>query len=180
MNNRFILTATLSALAFTGLLSASGVSGTGTLGVTANIQGSILVTFTTGSGGLTVTGTGTSAGSWAFGTVQMYGGSIASGLTRSLNNGIISYDLSTPVNIEVDTANTGSLTYLLAAWLTTADSFHAWTFNSVVLTSSPQTVDLTGTYGQANSYPFVLTVPAASSGASNTVSNTINFTATVN
>jgi hypothetical protein len=178
MNNKFILATALSAFAFTGLVSAQ-VSGGGTLGVTANIQGSILVTFTQATGGLAVGGTG-SAGTWAFGTVQMYGGTIATGLTRSLNNGIISYDLTTPVNIEVDTANTGSLTYLLAAWLTSADTSHAWTFNTVVLSATSQTVDATGTYGQPNSYPFILTVPTASHGASNTVSNTINFTATVN
>jgi hypothetical protein len=178
MKNKFILKS-LTALAFTGLASASGVSGTGTLGVTANIQGSILVTFTQATGGLALGGTA-SAATWTFGTVEMYGAAPTTGLTRNLNNGITSFDLTTPVNIEVDMANTGSPTYLLAAWLTSADTYHAWTFNSVVLGATSATVDAAGTYGQANSYPFILTVPAASSGASNTVSNTINFTATAN
>jgi len=179
MINKFVFASVLSTFALTGLVNAQ-VTGSGTLGVTGTIQGSILVTFTTATSGLAVTGTGTSAASLPFGTVQMYGGTPTTGLTRSLNNGITSYDMSTPINIEVDTANTGSATYLLSASLGTADSFHTWTFNSVALSTTPITVDLTGTYGQANPYPFVLTIPTASHGASNTVSNTIAFVATVN
>jgi len=178
MTKHFIFATTLSAFAFTGLVSAqSGISGSGTLGVTAQIQGSILVTFTSDVAGLAVTGTGSSAGALPFASEQMYGGTPATGVTRALTSNT-SYTLSTPVDIQVDVANTTTSTYLLAASLTTADTHHSFTFNSVVLSASPQTVDATGTYGQANSYTFILTVPAAS--VANTISNTINFTATSN
>ena len=176
MNNKFILASVLSA--FTGLVSAQ-VTGGGTLGVTADIQGSILVTFISDGAGLAVTGTGTSAGTLPFASEQMYGGTPAVGVTKVLTSNT-SFTLSTPVDIQVDVANTASATYLLKAWLTTADTHHTWTFNSVALSTSTQTVDATGTYAQANAYTFVLTVPASSNGAANTVSNTINFTATAN
>jgi hypothetical protein len=176
MKRQLILISVLSA--FTGLVSAQ-VTGGGTLGVTADIQGSILVTFISDGSGLAVTGTGSSSGSLPFSNEQMYGGTPATGVTKTLTSNT-SYTLSTPVDIQVDVANTASSSYLLKAWLTTADTHHTWTFNSVDLTSSSQTVDATGTYGQPNAYTFVLTVPASSNGAANTISNTVNFTATAN
>ena len=173
MNKQFILASVLSA--FTGLVSAQVVGG-GSMGVTADIQGSILVTFISDGAGLAVTGTGTSAATLPFASEQMYGGTPATGVTKVLN-GVTSFTLSTPVDVRVDIANSASATYTLAASLTTADTHHTFTFNSVALTAVAQTVDSTGGYAAPNAYPFVLTVPAASNGAANTVSNTINFTA---
>lgn len=177
MKNRIILVTVLSA--FTGLMSASGVTGSGTLQVTADIQGSILVTFTTDVAGLAVTGTGTSAGTLPFGTQKMFGGAPGTGVTKVVTIGT-GFTLSTPVDIEVDVANTNTTNYTLSAALNAADANHTWTFNNVVLTATPAAVDATGTYGQANSYVFILGVPQAYTAGANTVSNTINFTATAN
>src|SRR5208282_1582880 len=101
MNKKCILASVLSA--FTGLVSAQ-VSGNGSLGVTASIQGSILVTITSDGSGLAVTGSGTSSGTLPFASEQMYGGTVATGVTKTLTANT-SYTLSTPVDIQVDVAN---------------------------------------------------------------------------
>jgi hypothetical protein len=177
MKNTFILATTLSAFAFTGLVNAqAGVAGSGTLGVTANIQGSILLTFSAATSGAAVTGTGTSAGSLAFGTVQMYGGSVASGVTRTLT-GTTGFTLATPINIDVEVANSASAAYTLAAALTTADAVNTWTFNGVILSATTASITVAGLYG-TTPYGFVLGVPATE--ATSSLSNTINFTATTN
>jgi hypothetical protein len=176
MNNRFILASVLSALTLAGLASAQTV-GNGTMGVTADISSSILVTFTTATSGLAVTGSGTSAGALPIGSVQMYGGTTATGVTKTLQTNV-SYTLSTPVNVQVDVANVTSSTYTLAAWQVSADTHHTWTFNGVNLTGTTLQVDATGAYGTPNAYTFALLVPATSTN--NTVSGTINFTATAN
>ncbi len=177
MKNSFTVAIALFAFAFTGLLNAqAGVSGSGTLGVTANLQSSILLTFSAATSGAAITGTGTSAGSLAFGTVQMYGGSVASGVTRTLT-GTTGFTLSTPINIQVQVANSASAAYTLAAVLTTADAVNTWTFNGVILSATTASITVAGLYG-TTPYPFVLGVPA--SEATSSISNTINFTATTN
>jgi hypothetical protein len=176
MNHRFFLTSVLSALTLTGLASAQTV-GNGTMGVTADISSSILITFTSAPGGLAVTGTGSSAGALPIGSVQMYGGTTATGVTKALQTNV-SYTLTTPVNVQVDVANVTSSTYTLAAWEVSNDSHHTWSFNGVTLTGTTGPVDTAGGYGTPNPYNFVLLVPATSTA--NTVSGTVNFTATAN
>ena len=83
MKSRLILTTVLSALALTGALSAQ--TGSGTLGVTATVQGSINLTFVTDASGVAVTGTATSTASLAFGNVSMYSGTVPSGVTKTTN-----------------------------------------------------------------------------------------------
>jgi hypothetical protein len=150
--------------------------------VTADIQGSILVTFTSDAAGLALTGTGTSAGTLPFATQYMWNPSTVAattGVTKVVTKGT-GFTLSTPVDIEVDVANTNTTTYTLAASLSAADANHTWTFNSIALSATPVTVDAAGVYAQANAYTFMLTVPQAYTALANSVSNTISFTATAN
>jgi hypothetical protein len=65
MKNRLILASVLSAFALAG--GANAQTGSGTLSVTATVQGSISLTFVTDASGLAVTGTGTSTASLPFG-----------------------------------------------------------------------------------------------------------------
>ena len=81
MKNKFILITMLSAVAFTAVANAQ--TGSGTLGVTATVQGSINLTFVTDASGLAVTGTGTSAASLPFGTVGFYGGTVPAHVTKT-------------------------------------------------------------------------------------------------
>ena len=83
MKNRFVRATALSAFAFIGIANAQ--TGSGTLGVTADVAGSINLTFITDASGLAVTGTGTSTASLPFGTVSMYSGSVPTNVTKTVN-----------------------------------------------------------------------------------------------
>jgi hypothetical protein len=80
MRSRMVSTVLLGACLLTGVASAQ--TGSGTLGVTATVVGSISLTFVTDASGLAVTGTGTGTASLAFGTVSMLGNSVPTGVTR--------------------------------------------------------------------------------------------------
>lgn len=177
MKQTVALRIALGALAVLGVASAQTTSG-GTMGVTADIQGSINLIFSTATGGFAVTGTGTATASLPFGSVQMYGGTVPTNVTRTLT-GITSFTLSTPINVEVDLANQTSANYKLLATLNAADIVNSWTFNTVAVTAAgvvPQIA--TGTYGAAAPFVFAVTIPA--SNTSGSLSNSLNFTATAN
>src|SRR5580698_8604748 len=132
MKQTFALRIALGALAVLGVANAQTTSG-GTMGVTAHIQGSINLIFSTATGGFAVTGTGTATASLPFGSVQMYGGTVPTNVTRTLT-GKTAFTLTTPVNVEVDLANSTSATYGVLVNLTTTDAVNSWTFNSIAVT----------------------------------------------
>src|ERR1700674_2515585 len=127
MKNKFILTSVLSAVALAGVASAQ--TGSGALGVTAEVAGSINLTFVTDASGLAVTGTGTSTASLPFGTVSMYSGTVPTNVTKTVN-GTTSFDLSTPFDVRVDLANSASTTYTLTATLATSDAVNTWSIGA--------------------------------------------------
>jgi hypothetical protein len=77
MNNKLFLTGIFAALVLVGTASAQATAGSGSIGVSATVQGSINLTFATDPSGLAVTGTSTSAASLPLGNVSMYGGTFA-------------------------------------------------------------------------------------------------------
>ena len=178
MKNRLIISTVLSAFAFAGLANASGISGSGTLGVTAEIQGSINLLITTDASGVVLTGT-SSAASLDFGTVGSYGVTAPTNVTYT-GDTKTALTISTPVDVEVDLANSSSVTFDLAAVLTTADTVNTWTFNGVTLLSTGLGLPVVsaGTYGSAAAYNLAVSIPTSSHVSS--VSNTITFTATAN
>jgi hypothetical protein len=177
MKQTFALRIALGALAVLGVANAQTTSG-GTMGVTADIQGSINLIFSTATGGFAVTGTGTATASLPFGSVQMYGGTVPTNVTRTLT-GITSFTLSTPINVEVDLANQTSANYKLLATLNAADTVNTWTFNTVAVTAAGIVPQITaGSYGSAAPFVFAVTIPA--SNTSGSLSNSLNFTATAN
>jgi hypothetical protein len=88
--------------------------------------------------------------------------------------------ISTPVDVEVDLANSASTSFDLAAVLTSADATNTWTFNGVTLLSTGLGLPVVsaGTYGSAAAYNLAVSIPTLSHASS--VSNTITFTATAN
>src|SRR5271165_639232 len=142
MKNRVLLATVLTAFALAGLANAQ--AGSGTIGVTATVQGSILLTFVTDSSGLAVTGTTTSAASLPFGTVQMFGGSVPANVTKTVN-GLLSFDLSTVFCVRVDLANSPSNTYILTAVLATADPVNVWTLGASDISASGTPTNLNAT-----------------------------------
>src|SRR6202140_2338780 len=157
MKKTFILTIVLAFFTLIGVANAQ--TGSGTLGVTATIQGSINLTFVTDASGLAVTGTTTSTASLAFGAVRMYGGTVPANVTKTVN--ATSFDLSTPFDVRVDLANSASTTYTLAVILSAADGVNTWTLGPTDISAgASHAVTSTGTYGSALPYTLKLTIPA--------------------
>jgi hypothetical protein len=176
VRNKFLLTSVLSAFALIGVANAQTSSGT--LGVSANVQGSLNLTFVTDPSGLAVTGTTTSTASLPFATVQMYGGTVPANVTKTLN-GTASFALSTPFDVQVDLANSASTTYTLAAILSAVDSINTWFLGPTDISAgASHALTSTGAYATALPYVLKLTVPATA--AAGAVANSINFTATSN
>jgi hypothetical protein len=172
LQNKFILTTVLSAFTLIGVANAQ--TGSGTLGVTATVQGSINLTFVTDASGLAVTGTGTSTASLPLGNVSMYSGTVPANVTKTI--GATSFSLSTPFDVRVDLANSASTTYTLTATLAAADSINTWWLGAIdISAAAPHALTAAGVFGTAVPYTFKLTVPA--SATAGLVSNTINFTA---
>jgi len=174
MKNRLILAGAFSAF----VAVANGqVSGSGTMGITADVQGSINLTFVTDGSGMAVTGTTTAVASLPLGNVQMYGGSTPAGVTKATNS-TTSFTLSTPFDIKVDLANTTSANYSLTAALSTPDAVNKWLISAVDISAGGAiSITSTGAYGSVP-YTLALTVPA--SAAAGSISNTISFVATSN
>ena len=176
MNNKKLLVILLAVLTFAGIAQAQ--TGSGTLGVTVNVQGSVNLTFLTDASGMAVTGTTTSTASLPMGTVSMYGGTLPANVTRTINGAALSFNLSTPFDILVNISNSASTTYTLAAMLTAPDSVNVWTLGPTNISSGASfAMTSTGAYATALPYTLKLTVPAAATGL---ISNTIGFTATPN
>jgi hypothetical protein len=174
MKNRLILTSVLSAFALAGTANAVGLSGSGTLGVTAEVTGSINLTFVTNTSGIAVTGTGSSTASFDFGSVSKYGGTVPSNVTKTVNS--TSFDLATPFNVKVEQANSSLSTYTLTATLATADVVNVWTLGATDISDAAgHALTAAGEFGASVPYTLKLTVPA--SEAAGSISNTINFTA---
>lgn len=172
MKNRFILTSVLSAFALSGVGNAQ--TGSGTLGVSATVQGSINMTFVTDASGLAVTGTTTSTASLPFGNVSMYSGTVPANVTKTIH--ATSFDLSTPFDVRVDLANSASTTYTLTATLAAADSINTWSLGAIdISAAAPHALTAAGEFGTAVPYTLKLTVPASATAGS--ISNSINFTA---
>jgi hypothetical protein len=177
MKNKIFLTTALSAIAFSGLANAQATGG-GTMGVTANIVGSLNVTITTDGSGFLVTGSGSSAGSLALGNVQMYGGTVPTNVTRTTTS-TTSFTLATPFDIRVDLANDVSSTFGMTANLASADTNgNVYTLGGTTLTTSPLSFATLASYATATSYPFTVTILAANNSGS--LTNSIVLTANAN
>lgn len=172
-----LLTLAMIAMAFNfSVQRASAASATGTVAVTATTVAVVSFTFVSDGSGITLGGTGTSAATVTFGSVQAYGGSVPTGVTKAVN-GTTDWSLSTPIGVVVQVANQASDNYTLMASLQTLDAVNTWSLGATTLTATPGALTALGTYG-TTPYTFKLTIPfSATAGA---ISNTINFTATAN
>lgn len=172
-----LITLAFAAVMMTSFAAAqAGNVATGTLAVTANVASSINLVFNSSTGGVVLGNSGTSAATLAFGTIQAFGGTLTTGVSRSAtaNN----FTVSSPVDVVVTKANSTSPTYKLTAQLQTADPLNTWSVGGVgVIAATPATIAATGTYGPTTfqvAITILLTTPAAS------ITNQINYTATSN
>lgn len=176
MKRTLILALLLMALTS---LSAAAQTATGTLTVTATVNGSInLVLNSDGSGLALSSGAGTATATLAFGNIQAYGGTVPTGVTRTV--GASNFTVSTPVDVYVTRFNSTSASYKLTAQLGTADAVNTWAVGGVTVTNAAAaTVTSTGTYAATGAQAVALTVPFTTANGT-AISNTINFTATAN
>lgn len=173
---RTLLVAALVALLAPATALAQAPSASGTLAVSATVQSSVSLVFTSDGSGVTLGGTATAA-TLAFGNVSAYSTISTSGITRTVN-GTTDFTVSSPLNVTVNKANYTSSDFTLTAQLSAADSTNTWKFGGVDISDgTSKTITATGAYG-TTSETVALTVPfSASAGA---VSKTITVTATAN
>ncbi|MBV9669346.1 MAG: hypothetical protein JOZ43_00190 [Acidobacteriales bacterium] len=169
----------LIALAALASLPAtlSAQTATGTLNVTATVNGSISMVFNTDPSGITLTGAGTNAATMAFGNVSAYG-ALGAGISRVV--GATNFTVSSPFDVNVAKTNVVSANYTLKAQLSTADPNNTWAVGGTTVTSgAAATLTTTGAYASNNSMALALTIPFST--ANNTsISNSVAFTATAN
>lgn len=167
-----------AALMMISSFAAAQTTASGTLSVTATVNGSISLVFNTDTAGVALTGSGSNAATLAFGTVQAFGGTLTTGVTRTVGTG--NFTVSSPFDVNVAKANLTSANYTLKAQLNAADATNTWQVQGVTVTSgAAATVTGTGTYDTDNQLTLALTIPfTTASGTS--ISNSINFTATAN
>lgn len=163
------------------MISSAAVAQTtasGTLTVTATVNGTISLVFNSDASGVALSGTGTNAATLAFGTVQAFGGALTAGVTRVA--GATSFTVSSPVDVFVDKANVASANYTLKAQLNAADAVNTWSVGGVPVTNAAAaTITATGAYTSNVPETVALTIPFSTASGTN-ISNAINFTATAN
>ncbi|HWZ42144.1 MAG TPA: hypothetical protein VNW97_01635 [Candidatus Saccharimonadales bacterium] len=156
---------------------ASAQTASGTLTVTATVNGSISLVFNSDAAGVALTGSGTNAATLAFGNVSAFG-AVGAGVVRT--TAAASFTVSSAVDVNVTKANSASANYTLKAQLGAADATNTWQVGGVTVTNAAAaTVTATGAYATNNNFPVAITVPFATASGT-VISNTINYTATAN
>jgi hypothetical protein len=146
---------------------------------------SLTLTLQSDASGLVLGGSGTNSATMSFGSMQAFGGSVPSGVTKTV--AATTWTISTPFDVKVTCSNLLTLlpctllvspTYSLTAKLQTADATNTWKVGGLTLSTSTSTLTSSGTYGSITAYSFALTIPFAE--ASGAISNHINFVAVAN
>jgi hypothetical protein len=162
------------------MISSAAVAqtATGTLTVTATVNGSIQLVFNSDAAGVALaSGAGTNTATLAFGNVSAFG-AIAGGIVRSTT--ATNFTVSSAVDVLVSKTNSASANYKLTAQLGSADAVNTWQVGGVTVTSAAAaTVAATGTYASNSNFPVAITVPFTTASGT-AISNTINYTATAN
>jgi hypothetical protein len=143
----------------------------------ANAQVSLLMTFTSDASGVTLGGLGIGSATLGFGTVQAFGGTAPTGVTRSVVGN--TWTVSTVFDIQVTGVGIVNPTYTLTAKLQSSDAVNTWKMGSVTLNgTSFSTLSTASPY--LTLVPWTLSITIPFSGPSGSISNTVNFLATGN
>lgn len=168
--------ATLAGLVFWLLPGASGQC--------LPVVCSLSFTLQSDASGLALGGSGTNSASMSFGSMQAFGGTVPSGVTKTTTGS--SWTISTPFDVKVTCTNLTlpcnlaiSTSYVLTAQLQSADATNTWKVGGLTLTNvSPSILTSSASYGQVTAYIFALTVPFTESPG--TISNHVNLVAIAN
>jgi hypothetical protein len=156
-------------------------------------SGSLVVQLQNGSGlqmvfqtdpsGVVLGNAGTAAATLGFGSISAYG-TAGSGITKI--NGSTTFTVSTLFDINVQQSGLTSTSYTLSASLSgAAPTGITYQIDSVALSTSSQSIQTNGVYGNNISHTFNAIVSTAASGSGGPttgtqLTSTINFTATAN
>jgi hypothetical protein len=175
---KLTLSAIFAALMMISSAAFAQTTASGTLTVTATVNGTISLVFNSDPAGVALSGAGTNAATLAFGTVQAFGGALTAGVTRT--TAATSFTVSSPVDVFVDKANISSANYTLKAQLNAADAVNTWSVGGVPVTNAAAaTITATGAYTTNVPETVALTIPFTTASGT-AISNAINFTATAN
>jgi hypothetical protein len=133
----------------------------------------VTLKFASDPSGIVLSGSGTSAASLIFGTVQAFGGTLPSGVSKSMNSN--TWTLSTLIDVQVSQTGILSSSYALTAQLGSADANNTWKWQSVTLSTASSTITTAAAYGTTVT-TFRRTVPF--SEAAGSISTTVNITVT--
>ncbi|MCU1219395.1 MAG: hypothetical protein JWN42_592 [Candidatus Angelobacter sp.] len=163
------------------MISSAAVAqtATGTLTVTATVNGSIQLVFNSDAAGVALSsGAGTNTAALAFGNVSAFG-ALSAGIVRSTTAS--TFTVSSAVDVQVSKTNSASANYTLKAQLGAADATNNWTVGGVSVTSAGFSLPITatGAYASNLNFPVAITIPFATPSGT-PINNTINYQATAN
>ena len=174
---KVLLLSALLLFAICDVGTASATSASATMAVSVTVASSVSFVIQSDASGLTLTNSGTSAVTASFGTMSAYGGTVPTGVTRTVN-APTNWKISTPFDVVIQLANQTSSNYTLTGQLSSSDSTNTWQVGTTTITSaSAATITSTGSYG-TTALTFSLTIPFSESAG--TISNTVNFVAVSN
>jgi hypothetical protein len=174
---KVMLLTIFAALMMISSAAVAQTTASGTLSVTATVNGSIQLVFNSDAAGVALTGGGTNTATLAFGNVSAFG-AIGAGIVRTTTAS--NFTVSSAVDVLVSKTNSASANYTLKAQLGTADAVNNWSVGGVAVTSAAQsTLTATGAYAANTNFPVAITVPFTTASGTN-ISNTINYVATAN
>lgn len=168
-------------LTLSGIASAQTASGT--LGVTATVQGSMSLVFDNNvnvgtTGYCPLTNAGTNNAGLDLGRAAAVTGDTLPCVAYLWNAGGGTYDVSSAFDVVVQVANTNSANYSLAVSMSAAPPANVtWRMNALAMTTAPQTLQAANAYGRTTE---TLHVRVKNSVPAQVLSETIYFTATAN
>jgi hypothetical protein len=173
---KVMLLTIFAALMMISSAAVAQTTASGTLAVTATVNGSIQLVFNTHTGGVALGSAGTNAATLDFGPVSAFG-AIPATITRSTTAN--SFTVSTPVDVQVNKTNSASANYVLKVILAVADTTNTWSVGGSANINTQQTLTSTGAYGSNLNFPVAITIPFTTASGT-LISNTINYAATAN
>lgn len=163
--------------------AAPAQQSSGTLTVTANLQGSIQLVFANNAnvgqvGYCPLTNAGTNNAGLDLGTASNATGDTLPCVAFVRNFGPATYQVSSAFDVVVNKANTASASYRLAVNMSTVPPANVtWVMNTTTMTTAPQTLQAANPYGRTTE---TLRVQVKNSVPAQVLAETINFVATAN
>jgi hypothetical protein len=164
-------------------LAQAKPSASGTLAVQLQNGSGLRMIFQSDASGVVLGNAGTSTATLGLGTISAYG-PLGSAITKTV--GASTFTVSTIFDVSVQESGLASTSYTLAAALSgAAPAGVTYQIDSVVLSTTGQSIQANAVYGNNVAHTFSAIVSTAASGAGGPVtgtqlSSTINFTATAN